>query len=192
MNRNRLFSMVLIAFFTALTIIGTQLTIPLALVPITLQTLFVLSAGMLLGSLRGMLSQLLYVVIGLAGFPVFSRGQGGVQMVFAISFGYLLGFIAAPLVVGWILRLAGKVTLVSTLLAGLAGTLIIDVVGIGWILTVFNAISDKPMAAAKVFSAILLPTVPGDLIKVVALALVIPSLYRVLRRQDLLPHKRGE
>ncbi len=76
-----------------------------------------------------MLSQLLYVVIGLIGFPVFSRGQGGPQMVFAISFGYLLGFMAAPPVVGWVIGRFGRVNGVSVLIAGLAGTLVIDVIG---------------------------------------------------------------
>lgn len=190
MNHQKTYSMVLIAFFTALTIIGTQITIPLAIVPITLQTLFVLAAGMLLGSLRGMLSQLLYVLIGLAGFPIFARGQGGLQMVFAVSFGYLLGFVAAPLMVGVVLKAFGKVTLVSTLAAGLSGALVIDVVGIGWILTIFNLISAQPIAAAKVFSAILIPTIPGDLLKVVVLGLTIPTLHRILSRQNLLPHIR--
>ena len=188
MKRDKIFSMALIALFTALTIIGTQISIPLPLVPITMQTLFVLSAGMLLGSLRGMLSQVLYVAIGLIGFPVFSRGQGGPQMIFAISFGYLLGFIAAPPVVGWVIGRFGKVNWISVLAAGLAGTLAIDVIGIGWILFVFNLISESPVAAAKVFSAILVPTIPGDLLKSVILALSIPSLYAGLNRQNLLPH----
>lgn len=190
MNRNKLLSMILIAFFTALTIIGTQITIPLAFVSITLQTMFVLGAAMLLGSIRGMLSQLLYVLIGLAGFPVFSRGQSGPQMVFTLSFGYLIGFIVAPLVVGRILKSFGRVSLTSVLFAALAGTLVIDLCGIGYILTVFNLINDKPMAAASVFSLILLPTIPGDLLKVAILALAIPYLYRILNYQNLLPQNR--
>jgi biotin transport system substrate-specific component len=190
MNRNRLFSMILIAFFTALTIIGTQITIPLAFVPITLQTLFVIGAGMMLGSLRGMLSQLLYVLIGLAGFPVFTRGQSGPQMVFTISFGYLIGFVVAPLVIGYILRLFGQVTMLSVLVAAFVGTIIIDLCGIGYILTIFSLISTTPMAVAKVFSTILLPTIPGDLVKVAILTFTIPYLYRVLNHQNLLPHKR--
>ena len=138
MKRTRIYSMILIALFTTLTIIGTQITIPLALIPITLQTLFVLSAGMLLGSIKGMLSQLLYVALGLVGFPIFARGQGGPQMVFAISFGYLLGFIVAPLVGGAVLRAAGRVTPLSVLAAGLAGTVTIDIFGIAYILTLFK------------------------------------------------------
>lgn len=187
MKRTRLYSMILIALFTTLTIIGTQITVPLAIIPITLQTLFVLSAGMLLGSLRGSLSQLLYVAIGLAGFPVFARGQGGPQMIFSVSFGYLLGFIAAPIAVGAVLRAARRVTSLSVLAAGLAGTAVIDLFGVTYILTLFNAFTAKPLPADRVFSAILLPTIPGDLLKVVVLALTIPYLHRVLSRQNLLP-----
>ncbi len=191
MKRDRIFSMALIALFTALTIIGTQISIPLPLVPITLQTMFVLSAGMLLGGLRGMLSQLLYVAIGLIGFPVFSRGQGGIQMVFAISFGYLLGFIVAPPVISWVIDRFEKVNFLSVLAAGLAGAATIDLVGIGWILLVFNTLTESPLAAARVFSAILLPTVPGDLLKAAVLALTIPSLHRMLYSQNLLPHLKN-
>ena len=66
----------LMALFAALTAIGAFIRIPLPYVPITLQTIFVLLAGVLLGKKRAALSQVIYLVIGLAGVPVFTEGGG--------------------------------------------------------------------------------------------------------------------
>ena len=192
MKRSRIYEMTLIALFTTLTIIGTQITIPLAFVPITMQTMFVLCSGMLLGSVKGMLSQLLYIALGLIGFPIFAGGKGGPQMILAVSFGYLIGFVVAPLAVGAVLRVLKKVNVFTVFLAGLAGTLVIDFFGIAYILTLFNTFSAKPIPVPNVFAAILLPTIPGDLLKVAILALTVPYLYRVLSRQNLLPLKAAK
>ena len=88
---------VLIPLFTALTCAGGFLRIPVPPVPVTLQTLFVYLAGLVLGKSRGVYSQLLFLVIGLAGLPVFSGG-GGPSYVLRPTFGYLLGF---PLAAWW-------------------------------------------------------------------------------------------
>ena len=70
---------VVITLFAALTALGARVTIPLPFtpVPLTLQVLFPLLAGLLLGSKRGALSQAEYVAAGLAGLPVFAKGGSG-------------------------------------------------------------------------------------------------------------------
>ena len=68
-------------------------------VPFTLQTFAVLLVGATLGWARGLLSMALYVVVGLAGVPWFAEGSSGYP---AATFGYLLGFIAAAALVGWL------------------------------------------------------------------------------------------
>lgn len=92
----------LITLFAALTAIGARVTIrlPFTPVPVTLQVLFPLLAGLLLGSKRGALSQAEYVAAGLAGLPVFAQGGSGLAHLFGPTGGYLLGFIAAAFVVG--------------------------------------------------------------------------------------------
>jgi biotin transport system substrate-specific component len=94
--------LVLITLFAALTALGARVTIPLPFtpVPVTLQVLFPLLAGLLLGGKRGALSQAEYVAAGLAGFPVFAKGGSGLAYLFGPTGGYLLGFIAAAFVVG--------------------------------------------------------------------------------------------
>lgn len=86
--------------FTALVAIGAFIQIPVPYMDyFTLQFLFVILAGMLLGSADGAAAVGAYVLIGLAGVPVFAAG-GGLQYIFRPSFGYLLGFVAAAYVAG--------------------------------------------------------------------------------------------
>lgn len=92
-----------IALFAALTAIGAFIRIPIPVCPFTLQLLFTTLAGLVLGPAKGAAAVTLYVVLGLAGLPVFTAG-GGPSYVFQPTFGYLLGFIAGAWIAG---RLAG-------------------------------------------------------------------------------------
>ena len=103
--QNRTLSLTVISLFASLTSIGAFIKIPLPVVPFTLQILFVFLAGCLLGSKKGMMSQLLYVGIGLIGIPVFASG-GGPEYVLKPTFGYLIGFIVAAFVIGSIVEKA--------------------------------------------------------------------------------------
>ncbi|HOO47090.1 MAG TPA: biotin transporter BioY, partial [Deltaproteobacteria bacterium] len=87
MNR-RLLS--LIPICSALTAAGAFIKIPIAPVPITLQNFFVILSGIILGPKAGALSQIVYIIIGLIGLPVFSGG-GGPSYIFKPTFGYILG-----------------------------------------------------------------------------------------------------
>jgi biotin transport system substrate-specific component len=96
-------SLALVAVFAALlTVAAVVPGIPVgsAGVPITLQTLAVMLTGLCLGPVRGGLAVLLYLVIGFAGFPVFAKGQSGLQVLAGPSAGYLVAFLAAAVVVG--------------------------------------------------------------------------------------------
>jgi biotin transport system substrate-specific component len=81
--------------FAVATAIGAQIQIPLGFtpVPITLQTLFVFSSGLFLGARFGLLSQLLYLFMGLVGLPVFSGASHGGEVMFGATGGYLIGFL---------------------------------------------------------------------------------------------------
>ena len=84
-------SMVYCALFTALIAVGAFIRVPVPVVPFTLQYLFTMLAGLLLGSRRGAVSVAVYVLLGLAGLPIFTEG-GGLGYIFKPSFGYLVGF----------------------------------------------------------------------------------------------------
>jgi len=85
--------------FTALTAVGAFIRIPMPLVPFTMQTFFVYTSGSILGAGPGFMSQLVYLLLGLSGLPVFAHG-GGPGYIFKPTFGYLLAYPLASLFVG--------------------------------------------------------------------------------------------
>ncbi len=87
--------------FTILLAIASQISIPVLPVPFTLQTLIVLLAGLLLGSVNGALSVAFYLLVGILGFPVFANFSGGLPHLFGPTGGYLLAFPAAAFLIGY-------------------------------------------------------------------------------------------
>ena len=90
--KSRTYKMILVALFAALIAVGAFIRVPVPLVPFTMQTFFVILAGMLLSKKLGAASALVYLAVGLIGIPVFTQG-GGIGYVLKPSFGYLIGFI---------------------------------------------------------------------------------------------------
>ncbi|MBQ3216643.1 MAG: biotin transporter BioY [Oscillospiraceae bacterium] len=114
-NRNPLKFLLLSAVFAALTAMGAFLRIPVGHSSFSLQFFFTCMAGLLLGPYWGAASQLIYVLLGLLGLPVFTEG-GGLMYVFKPTFGFLLGLIPAAFVIG----LLGRKKRLPALLLGLA------------------------------------------------------------------------
>lgn len=106
------------SLFTALIAAGAFIKIPVPVVPFTLQYLFTMLAGLLLGSKRGTISVVAYMLLGLAGLPIFSEG-GGLWYVFKPSFGYIIGFCLGTYVTGRIAEHLKKKTIFRYLLANL-------------------------------------------------------------------------
>ncbi len=101
MKKLTTYDMGLISLFTALMVVGAFLRIPLPIVPLTFQAQFAILAGLMLGAKRGSISVGLYIFIGLIGLPVFSQG-GGISYIFFPTFGYIIGFFVAAVVVGYL------------------------------------------------------------------------------------------
>lgn len=120
--------MCLCALFTALIIVGAFIKIPVPVVPFTLQYLFTMLAGILLGKKYGSLSVALYVLLGLAGLPVFAQG-GGISYIFMPSFGYLPGFIAGTYLTGLITHKKENPSFRRILTANIAGLIIVYLCG---------------------------------------------------------------
>ncbi|PWJ93216.1 biotin transport system substrate-specific component [Oceanotoga teriensis] len=87
-----------ISIFTVLTSVGAFIKIPTPIVPFTLQYVFVLLSGIILGSKKALLSQTIYLIIGLIGIPIFSQG-GGISYVLNPTFGYLIGLFSEKIVI---------------------------------------------------------------------------------------------
>ena len=91
--------LVLCAMFVALIAVGAFIKVPVPVVPFTLQFLFTMLAGLLLGPVNGTLAVVVYIVLGLVGLPIFTQG-GGPGYIFQPSFGYIIGFAVAAYVTG--------------------------------------------------------------------------------------------
>ena len=168
--------MTLCAMFTVLIAVGAFIKIPIPVVPFTLQFLFTMMAGLLLGGRLGAVSVLLYAVLGLAGLPVFSEG-GGIWYLAKPSFGYIIGFILASYLTGKLTEKMGKFQLSKVLGANFAGLLVVYSVGMLYYYIICNYVIHTPIGLWPLFLYCFLLAVPGDLCLCVAAAF----LYRRLR-----------
>ncbi|MFH1856105.1 MAG: biotin transporter BioY [Candidatus Omnitrophota bacterium] len=145
--------------FIILTALGAFVRIPLPFtpVPFTLQTFFVLFSGAVLGRKYGALSQAGYVVLGMAGIPIFSGANAGVAWIFGPTGGYLLGFVAAAFMTGALLN--KRRSFFEIMIIFLAATITIYFFGVSWMMF-FLKIS---LAKAILMGA--LPFIIGDVLK---------------------------
>jgi len=153
-----------------------QVAIPLPFtpVPLTLQTFAVLLVGASLGSLRGVLSMLLYVVAGVAGVPWFSQGESGFALA---SFGYILGFIVAAYIVGRLAERGATHSVLRTAGLMVVGNLAIFAVGVTWLKFAID------VTWIEAFTLGVLPFLLGDAIKIAAAAGLLPGVWRLLQRR---------
>lgn len=173
-------NMILVSLFAALTAIGAFISIPIPYVPFTLQFLFCAFAGILLGSKLGFLSQLLYVLIGLAGAPVFTKG-GGIGYVFQPTFGYLLGFIVAGFLIGKVMETYKKINFISVLMASLIGLGVVYILGVPYLYYALKYFAGTPISWAVAIKAGFILCVGGDLVTCGIVAIISPAILKGLK-----------
>ncbi len=171
-DQSRLYRLAGIAFFTVLTIIAARVTIDIGVVPFTLQPLTVVLSGMVLGWRDGLLSQAIYVGLVAAGMPLDARGLGSAALVGPTA-GFLIGFIAAAGVAGWLVEHGGK-RVWQRWLAGVAGMAVIYVVGA----VVLKAVTG--MEWANAWSAGVAPFIVPDMVKALIAAALTEGGRRLL------------
>ena len=165
--------MILCALFVALITAGTFIRIPVGTDVYTLQFLFTLLAGLLLGARLGAAAVATYVLLGLIGVPVFASG-GGPGYILQPTFGYLIGFILQAWYCGAASRRLEKRTFRRLLAVNSVGMAIVYVIGIGYFYFVSNYVIDAPIAVWPViFYCGILQIVPDFLLCVAAAGLAI-------------------
>ncbi len=174
------------AAFIAVCALLPGIHLPGMSVAITLQTLGVMLAGLVLGPVRGTLAVLLYLAVGFAGIPVFSEGTGGLATFGKVSLGYLLAFPLAAALAGFLASRAARVRPslrpVVLFLSATAGSLaFIHPLGI----TVMGARLGLDAGEAVAMGAVFLP---GDVVKNVVAALVATAVFRAF--PDMLERRR--
>jgi biotin transport system substrate-specific component len=166
--------MALSSLFAALISVGAfiRIPVPISPVPVTLQVLFIFLAGAMLGARWGLMSVMLYLLLGIVGLPVFSGGSSGIGVLLGPTGGYLIGFAAAAFIIGAFSEKLGTSSVLKNAVFMFAGLLIIYLFGATYLMYV---------AQISIDSAVLLgviPYLPGDLLKL-ALSSFIVAKYPV-------------
>lgn len=180
-------TMAVCSLFTALIAIGAFVKIPFPVVPLTLQTLFVVLAGMVLGARKASISVGLYLFIGLIGFPIFTKG-GGPGYVLQPTFGYLMGFLAAAFVAGVLSDKINATSLKSLqktilyFLSGLSGIVIIYAIGMVYLYFIMNYYTKNPIGFISMFTFNLLIMTIGDVFKCLVAALIASRIIPILKK----------
>ncbi len=151
--------------------------LPFSPVPITGQTFAVLLTGAVLGSRRGGLSLAVYVLEGIFGLPVFAGGTSGMAVLFGPTFGYLIGFILAALLVGLLSERGYDKQSHTMFITFLAGQAVIYIFGV-WRLSMFVGIR-------QIFDLGIAPFLIGDFIKAVLAMVLLPSAWKLMSKSKV-------
>ncbi len=165
--------MVYAALMATLTAVGAYIAIPIGPVPIVLQNLFVMLAGLLLGGRWGLTSIGVYLLAGAIGLPVFAGGTGGIGKFIGPTGGYLLGFAAAAYVIG-IISQRGQGSVGVDIFAMIVGTFIIYGFGVPWLKIVTG------MSISKAAAVGMLPFLIGDGLKIAAAIPIVRALRPII------------
>ncbi|MGO1470066.1 MAG: biotin transporter BioY [Tissierella sp.] len=177
--------MTLVSIFTSLTVMGTFISLPIGPVPITLQSLFVILSGIILGSKLGALSQIVYLSLGLIGLPIFSNFTGGPQAVMMPSFGFIIGFIFSSYIVGLITHSKDTLSRKRIILASLVGTITIYIFGLPYMYYILNIIMEQGLSFGNIFRIGALLFLPGDIAKLLVVSFVSIKLLKVLNKANI-------
>jgi biotin transporter BioY len=174
-KRGLLIDIALVLGFACLTAASAQISFWIGPVPITGQTLAVLLSGAILGSSRGAMSQLTYLAIGATGIPFWfaAGGPPGIARLAGPTGGYLLGFVAAAFVTGWLAEKGQDRRIWTAMLAMLAGNAVIYLFGLPWLAHFVPRDSILKLG--------LYPFIPGDLIKIAIASLTLRGGWLVVK-----------
>jgi biotin transport system substrate-specific component len=158
--------------------LAAQVSIPLPFtpVPITGQTFAVVLVGASLGALRGTASLSLYLAVGLLGAPIYADGKHGWDVVSGATGGYLVGFVLAAWLTGFLAERRWDRSFSSAISAMLSGNVVIYLVGLPWLAAVLNTNLEKTLELG------LYPFVPGDVLKLYIAGALLPVTWRAVTR----------
>ena len=175
LNKNKIFNLVNIStvlFGSIILIISAKIKVDLYPVPMTLQPLAVLMIGMLFGRNLAIATIGLYILEGIAGFPVFAYG-GGLLYLFGPTGGFIVGFLIAGLVLGELADRGWGRNILSSIFCMMLGMFIIYFFGI----LQLSAIKGFAFAIIKGFY----PFLVGDLYKLLVAGILVPFIWRLAK-----------
>lgn len=177
-NHKRILGLVYCALFAALIAICSWISIPTT-IPFTLQTFAVCVTTALLGTKRGFLSVLVYILLGLVGMPVFAGFTGGVGILLGTTGGYIIGFLFTALAVGFLTDRFGKS--VPVLAAAMViGILICYAFGTAWFMLVY-ARTSGPIGLMTALGWCVIPYLLPDAVKIALAILIVNRMEKYVK-----------
>ncbi len=167
----------LVIGFSLLTALAAQVVIPIGPVPITGQTFAVLLTGALLGPRLGAMAMIAYLVEGASGLPFFAGGSFGLVHLMGPTGGYLIAFPAAAFITGAFAEHGWDRRFFSAAAAMAIGSIVIIVCGCVWFVVVSHT------SILNAFNVTVAPFILGDIVKILLAAAVLPSGWKLLRKQ---------
>ena len=161
-----------------------QVEIPLWPVPITGQTLGVIIVGASLGAWRGAAALTTYMILGLAGLPIFAGLTGSLAALAKPSFGFVIGFIFSAFVAGWFAERAWDRRPALAFVGFAAASIVPFLFGIPYLAFVLNVGMGLDLSFWQILEAGLFPFIVGGLIKAGIAALIIPAAWALVRKVD--------
>lgn len=177
-TNSKVYQLAIIGVMAAVICVLGPLSIPIGLVPISFTILAIHITLYTLGTKKGTLSLLTYLLVGLVGVPVFSGFSSGPSKLLGPTGGYLIGYIFMALIAGffidrffskWYLCVAGMVL----------GTAVCYLFGTAWLAYQAN------MSASAALAAGVIPFIAGDLVKIAIAALIGPQIRKRLMKAKL-------
>ena len=153
-------------------------------VPITGQTLGVILVGAALGARRGAVSLASYMLLGLAGLPIFAGPIAGPAYVLAPSFGFIVGFIPAAFVAGWFAERAWDRRPVLAFVGFVTASIIPFLIGVPYMTLILANVLGANVSFASIMEAGVLPFIVPGLIKAGFAALLVPAAWMLVRSLD--------
>ena len=178
-ENNKTYDLVYISMFTVLIAICSWISIPAA-VPFTLQTLGVFLAVGILGGKRGTIAVLVYILLGAIGIPVFAGFSGGIGVLTGTTGGYIVGFLASPLVMWGMERVLGKGKIVQ-IVSMFLGLLACYAVGTLWFMTVYTHQTGE-IGILAVLGWCVFPFIIPDILKIALAVVLTGRLKGAIRR----------
>ena len=168
--------MVYAAVFAAVLCVISPFVIPIGPIPLSLATFAVYLAAAALDWKYAALAVLLYVLIGLAGVPVFSNFSGGFQKLVGPTGGFLIGYILCAVTTGLLLKKREQKRWLYPV-AMVAGTVVLYLFGTVWFMILMQATLSKALLLCVI------PFLPGDAFKIILASVIAPQLRKVLKLQ---------
>ena len=172
------YQMASIGLMSALICILGPLSIPIGMVPVAFTNLAIYITLYTLGGKKGILSTIIYLLVGLAGLPVFSGFSGGPAKLLGPTGGYLIGYIFMAIISGYFIDRFYSKNFFS-ILGMIIGTGVLYIFGTGWLAFQAN------MPARAALAAGVIPFIGGDLVKIIISAYIGPKIRNHLIKANL-------